>query len=59
MTCSHCASSVSQAVLSIQGVQSAEADHTQNLIWAHGYNYDLTAIGKAVVDAGFEYKGLA
>jgi uncharacterized protein len=58
MTCSHCASSVSQAVLNIPGVQSAEADPTQNLVWVHGNNYDLTAIGNAVVNAGFEYKGL-
>jgi len=57
MTCSHCGSSISKAVLKIPGVQTADADPTQNLVWIKGNGYDLNAIIKAVADAGFEYKG--
>ena len=59
MTCSHCASNVSNAVLKIPGVQSAKADPKQNLVWIDGSNYDLKAISRALADAGFEYKGTA
>ncbi len=57
MTCSHCGSSISKAVLKIPGVQAADADPKQNLVWIKGNGYDLNAIIKAVADAGFEYKG--
>jgi len=57
MTCSHCGSSISKAVLKIPGVQTADADPKQNLVWIKGNGYDLNAIIKAVGDAGFEYKG--
>ena len=57
MTCSHCGSSISKAVLKIPGVQTADADPKQNLVWLKGNGYDLNAIIKAVADAGFEYKG--
>ena len=57
MTCSHCGSSISKAVLKIPGVQTADADPKQNLVWIKGNGYDLNAIIKAVADAGFEYKG--
>jgi len=57
MTCSHCGSSISKAVLKIPGVQTADADPKQNLVWIKGTGYDLNAIIKAVADAGFEYKG--
>ena len=56
MTCSHCGSSISKAVLKIPGVQTADADPKQNLVWIKGNGYDLNAIIKAVADAGFEYK---
>jgi len=56
MTCTHCEKHVREAVETLDGVASAEADAGSGLLRVTGSGPDDTAIAAAVSDAGYEVK---
>ncbi|MCR5251796.1 MAG: heavy metal translocating P-type ATPase [Lachnospiraceae bacterium] len=60
MMCQHCEAHVKKALEAIDGIESAEASHEKNLVTiTNTKDVDEELIKKAVVDAGYEYGGVA
>ena len=58
MTCGGCASNVSNALLSIQGVNSADVDHeTGEAIVNHAQDSELAQLETAILQAGYTVGG--
>ncbi|MBP5385527.1 MAG: metal-transporting ATPase [Lachnospiraceae bacterium] len=60
MMCEHCEMHVKKALEAIDGIDSAVASHTENLVTiTNSKDVDEAAIRAAVEEAGYEYAGLA
>ncbi len=60
MMCAHCEAHVKKALEAIDGIESAEASHEKNLVTiTNTKDVDEELIKKAVIDAGYEYGGVA
>ncbi len=60
MMCAHCEAHVKQALEAIDGIESAVANHEENLVTLTcSKEVDEALISKAVTDAGYEYVGVA
>lgn len=59
MMCGHCEAHVKKALEAIEGINSAEASHEENLVTiACDGNVDEALIKAAVEEAGYEYSGI-
>jgi len=59
MMCGHCEAHVKKALEAIDGIESAVANHEENLVTiSTSKPVDEAAIKAAVVDAGYEYEGI-
>ncbi len=60
MMCAHCEAHVKKALEAIDGIDSAVASHEENLVTiTTSKEVDEAVIKAAVVDAGYEYAGIA
>ncbi len=60
MMCAHCEAHVKKALEAIDGIESAEASHEQKSVTiTTSRNVEEALIKQAVVDAGYEYGGIA
>lgn len=59
MTCNHCADHVVKEPIKIPGINAARADAPQNLAWAVADNTNPRALGRAIEEAGYKFKGFA
>lgn len=53
MTCEHCARSVREEVLDVDGVDAVDVDLGLGSLRVHGEDVSDAAVGVAVVDAGY------
>ena len=53
MTCEHCARSVREKVLDVDGVDAVDVDLGLGSLRVHGEDVSDAAVGVAVVDAGY------
>jgi hypothetical protein len=53
MTCGHCAQSVHDSLMNVEGVESAQVDVSQGKARVVGHNLDLNRLRKAVEAAGY------
>ena len=59
MTCGHCEAHVKKALEAIDGIDSAVANHDENLVTiTNSKDIDEAAIKAAVEEAGYEYAGI-
>lgn len=54
MTCNHCKQNVENASLSVNGVESAEADINSGQLYITGSNYDQEKIQSAIISLGYK-----
>ena len=54
MTCSHCESSVEQALLKLENIQSVSANHKKGEIILIGYNYNFDEIQKQIISLNYK-----
>ena len=60
MMCAHCEAHVKKALEAIDGIESAVASHEENLVTiTNSKDVDEELIKAAVIDAGYEYEGIA
>ena len=60
MMCAHCEAHVKKALEAIDGIESAFASHEENLVTiTNSKDVDEELIKAAVIDAGYEYEGIA
>ncbi|MCR5098182.1 MAG: heavy metal translocating P-type ATPase [Lachnospiraceae bacterium] len=60
MMCAHCEAHVKKALEGIDGIESAEASHEDNLVTiTNSKDVDEALIKAAVTEAGYEYEGIA
>ncbi len=60
MMCAHCEAHVKKALEAIDGIESAEASHEENLVTiTNSKDVDEDLIKEAVTEAGYEYAGIA
>jgi len=60
MMCAHCEAHVKKALEAIDGIENAEASHEQKSVTiTTSQDVDEALIRQAVVDAGYEYGGIA
>ena len=57
MTCSHCAETVSRALLSCKGVASAEVDLASGRALVEGSGLDRAGLARAVEEVGYKVQG--
>ena len=60
MMCAHCEAHVKKALEAIDGIESAVASHEEKLVTiTNSKDVDEELIKAAVIDAGYEYEGIA
>ena len=60
MMCAHCEAHVKKALEAIDGIESAVANHEENLVTiTNSKDVDEALIKEAVTEAGYEYAGIA
>jgi copper chaperone CopZ len=60
MSCRHCSQAVKGALMEVHGVKSVDVNlETGQAVIEVDERFDLGAAEKAIVDQGYEYKGVA
>ena len=59
MTCNHCKSTVENNVAALEGIDSADANLSDEKVTIHGENIDLEKVKEKVEGLGYKYEDQA
>ena len=59
MTCAHCAMSVTNELVTLEGVSNVQVDHSSGKATVEGYGVTEDQLAAAVEEAGYQATGFA